>query len=111
MKCLDEGVDVPRSELAFFCASTGNPRQFIQRRGRVLRRHDNKSHATIHDLIVLPKRDSIENQDTIKGLVKSEMTRVYDFSSLALNSQESFRILEDELDFYGVNLYNINEEE
>src|SRR5690606_23876815 len=37
MKCLDEGVDVPRSELAIFCASTGNPRQFIQRRGRVLR--------------------------------------------------------------------------
>ena len=111
MKCLDEGVDVPRSELAFFCASTGNPRQFIQRRGRVLRRHDSKSHATIHDLIVLPKRDSIENQDAIKGLVKSEMARVYDFSSLSLNSQESFRILEDELDFYGINLYNINEEE
>lgn len=35
MKCLDEGVDVPRSELAIFCASTGNPRQFIQRRGRI----------------------------------------------------------------------------
>jgi len=111
MKCLDEGVDVPRSELAFFCASTGNPRQFIQRRGRVLRRHIEKSHATIHDLIVLPKRDSEENKDAIKGLVKSEMARVYDFSSLALNSHESFRILEDELDFYGINLYNINEEE
>ena len=39
MKCLDEGVDVPRSEMAIFCASTGNPRQFIQRRGRILRNH------------------------------------------------------------------------
>ena len=37
MKCLDEGVDVPRSELAIFCASTGNPRQFVQRRGRILK--------------------------------------------------------------------------
>lgn len=111
MKCLDEGVDVPRSELAFFCASTGNPRQFIQRRGRVLRKHDDKSHATIHDLIVLPKRDAIENQEAIKGLVKSEMARVYDFSSLAINSHESFRILEDELDFYNVDIYNLNEEE
>ncbi len=42
MKCLDEGVDVPRSELAIFCASTGNPRQFIQRRGRILRKHPDK---------------------------------------------------------------------
>lgn len=42
MKCLDEGVDVPRSELAIFCSSTGNPRQFIQRRGRVLRTHKDK---------------------------------------------------------------------
>ena len=55
MKCLDEGVDVPRSELAIFCASTGNPRQFIQRRGRVLRTHPKKSIATIHDLVVIPK--------------------------------------------------------
>ena len=51
MKCLDEGVDVPRSELAIFCASTGNPRQFIQRRGRILRKHPDKYIAIIHDLI------------------------------------------------------------
>jgi superfamily II DNA or RNA helicase len=55
MKCLDEGVDVPRSELAIFCASTGNPRQFIQRRGRVLRLHKDKTHAVIHDLVVVPR--------------------------------------------------------
>ena len=54
MKCLDEGVDVPRSELAIFCASTGNPRQFIQRRGRVLRTHNDKRYAVIHDLVVIP---------------------------------------------------------
>ena len=47
MKCLDEGVDVPRSELAIFCASTGNPRQFIQRRGRILRKHPDK-HIAIY---------------------------------------------------------------
>ena len=55
MKCLDEGVDVPRSEFAIFCASTGNPRQFIQRRGRVLRTHDDKRFAIIHDLVVIPQ--------------------------------------------------------
>ena len=54
MKCLDEGVDVPRSELAIFCSSTGNPRQFIQRRGRVLRTHKHKQMAELHDLVVVP---------------------------------------------------------
>ena len=60
MKCLDEGVDVPRSELAIFCASTGNPRQFIQRRGRILRKHPDKHIAIIHDLVVAPEFDSTE---------------------------------------------------
>lgn len=55
MKCLDEGVDVPRSELAIFCSSTGNPRQFIQRRGRILRIHPEKKMAELHDLVVVPE--------------------------------------------------------
>ena len=58
MKCLDEGVDVPRSEMAIFCASTGNPRQFIQRRGRILRKHPDKHIAIIHDLVVAPEVNS-----------------------------------------------------
>ena len=49
MKCLDEGVDVPRTEIAIFCSSTGNPRQYVQRRGRVLRLHDDKEKAIIYD--------------------------------------------------------------
>lgn len=111
MKCLDEGVDVPRSELAIFCSSTGNPRQFVQRRGRVLRTHDDKKFATIHDLIVLPDKNSIENIDTVKGLIVSELLRVNDFASLAMNSHDSFNILEEELNYYGINLYNLTEEE
>lgn len=54
MKCLDEGVDIPRAEHAIFCSSTGNPRQFVQRRGRVLRKCEDKEKAYIWDLIVLP---------------------------------------------------------
>ena len=54
MKCLDEGVDIPQTALAFFCASTGNPKQFIQRRGRVLRQAEGKDFAIIHDLVVIP---------------------------------------------------------
>lgn len=51
MKCLDEGVDVPRAETAIFCSSTGNPRQYIQRRGRILRKCEGKEVATIYDLV------------------------------------------------------------
>ncbi|MBK8330500.1 MAG: DEAD/DEAH box helicase family protein [Bacteroidetes bacterium] len=73
MKCLDEGVDVPRSELAIFCASTGNPRQFIQRRGRVLRLHKDKIHATIHDLVVVPEVSDESTFEMEKGLVKKNL--------------------------------------
>ena len=109
MKCLDEGVDVPRSELAIFCASTGNPRQFIQRRGRVLRLHKDKTHAVIHDLVVIPQigiDDSTYNME--RSLVKKELERVKDFASLALNKMDTYEALKDVLNFYNLNLYNEN---
>ena len=52
MKCLDEGVDVPSAETAIIMSSTSNPREYIQRRGRILRRHKNKELAVIYDMIV-----------------------------------------------------------
>ena len=54
MRCLDEGVDVPSTQVAYILASTSNPREFIQRRGRILRRSPGKEHAVIHDLVALP---------------------------------------------------------
>lgn len=107
MKCLDEGVDVPRSELAIFCSSSGNPRQFIQRRGRVLRVHKDKIFAVLHDLVVIP---DISGDDTIysmeKNLIKSELERVVDFSSLSLNKMDTYKILKPILDYYNLSLYD-----
>ena len=54
MKCLDEGVDVPSTDTAYILASSGNPREFIQRRGRILRKAHEKEYAYIHDLIAVP---------------------------------------------------------
>jgi superfamily II DNA or RNA helicase len=109
MKCLDEGVDVPRSELAIFCASTGNPRQFIQRRGRVLRQHKDKTHAVIHDLVVIPALGQNDKTYSMeRSLVKKELERVKDFSSLALNKMDTYDVLEDVLNFYNLNLYEEN---
>lgn len=107
MKCLDEGVDVPRSELAIFCASTGNPRQFIQRRGRVLRTHPDKKLAILHDLVVAPKvaaSDSTYQME--RSMLKSELLRVNNFATLSLNPFYAQQELNDIMNYYNLNLFN-----
>lgn len=107
MKCLDEGVDVPRSELAIFCASTGNPRQFIQRRGRVLRTHKDKQYAIIHDLVVVPKVSAASTSYKMEqSLLSKELKRVADFASLSENPSASQMELLNVMNFYGLNLFN-----
>jgi superfamily II DNA or RNA helicase len=109
MKCLDEGVDIPRSELAIFCSSTGNPRQFIQRRGRVLRTHEDKSFATIHDLVVVPEINSSDaNFEMEKRIVLNELQRVVDFSRLAMNKIDTYNALESTLKYYKLNINDLN---
>ena len=107
MKCLDEGVDVPRSELAIFCASTGNPRQFIQRRGRVLRKHPDKYMAEIHDLVVAPEISSTSASYKMEqSLLKGELLRVKNFSMLSENPSYSQMELKAVMEHYGLNMYN-----
>ena len=107
MKCLDEGVDVPRSELAIFCASTGNPRQFIQRRGRVLRTHKDKKYSYIHDLIVVPKvMSGTQSYRMEQSLLAGELKRVYDFSSMSENPSQAQMELLDVMNYYGLNLFD-----
>lgn len=106
MKCLDEGVDVPRSELAIFCASTGNPRQFIQRRGRVLRTHPDKTFAVIHDLVVVPNINDETTFEMEKNMIKKELERVVDFSNLAMNKIDTYNELRPILNHYNLNLYD-----
>lgn len=90
MKCLDEGVDVPRAEYGIFASSTGNPRQFIQRRGRLLRKHKEKTFAHIYDMVVVPDFRSPyyskEFWQMERSLVKGELTRVAYFANLASNN-------------------------
>ena len=107
MKCLDEGVDVPRSELAIFCASTGNPRQFIQRRGRVLRKHPDKYMAEIHDLVVAPEVSATSASYKMEQLLlKGELMRVKNFSMLSENPSYSQMELKAVMEHYGLNMYN-----
>ena len=90
MKCLDEGIDVPRAEYGIFASSTGNPRQFIQRRGRLLRRHPDKTFAQIYDMVVVPDFQSPyyskEFWNMERSLVRGELNRVAYFANLATNN-------------------------
>ena len=107
MKCLDEGVDVPRSELAIFCSSTGNPRQFIQRRGRVLRTHPDKKMAELHDLVVVPEVNPYSDSYRMEqSLLRGELARVNNFAQLSENPSYSELELREVLDHYGLNLSN-----
>lgn len=106
MKCLDEGVDVPRSELAIFCASTGNPRQFIQRRGRILRNHPDKHRAIIHDLVVIPVINSTDETFSMEvSLLRNELKRVRDFATMSENADYAYRELNEVLSYYGLSLF------
>jgi superfamily II DNA or RNA helicase len=114
MKCLDEGVDIPRAEYAIFCSSTGNPRQFIQRRGRILRTHDDKDFAVIHDLVVIPDFESSSKEsDTFKterSQVKKELERVMYFATLSENPYETEEVFKEVCDFYELDIYTIYNE-
>ena len=94
IRCLDEGIDIPAIKTAIILASTGNPRQFIQRRGRILRPYPGKEKATLFDMIVVPPeldRDALEVE---KKLVSKELKRFREFADLAINRDEASSILE-----------------
>ena len=83
IRCLDEGVDIPATSHALILASSRNPREFIQRRGRVLRTAPGKSIAHIHDAIVLPSGMDLEVP--IASMVRGELARAIEFGQYAEN--------------------------
>lgn len=112
MKCLDEGIDIPRAEHAIFCSSTGNPRQFIQRRGRVIRKSKNKEKAKIWDLIVTPPNILNESTDIEKNLFLGEVKRIVNFAALADNQIDIlYGELKDYCEQLRIDLFAILDEE
>lgn len=112
MKCLDEGVDIPRAEFAVFCSSTGNPRQFIQRRGRILRLHPDKHLAMIHDLVVAPDLSGKVNEETYnmeRNMVSKELERVAHFAFMSINQHFTLQVLEELGRAYEINLFTIHQ--
>lgn len=100
IRCLDEGIDVPACSTAYILASSRDPRQFVQRRGRILRRSPGKEVATIHDFIVVLPDGYEDHSDYAKRLIQSELGRVAEFSSLSENRADAYEILRPVLRAY-----------
>ena len=90
MKCLDEGVDVPSTKTAIILASSRNPAEFVQRRGRVLRIDNDKNRAVIHDVLALPpiSTNRVYTEMEKKVMVK-EVDRLGEFAMSADNPEHS----------------------
>ena len=86
-KVLDEGVDIPRIREAFVVASSTVEREWIQRRGRVLRRHRDKPYALVHDFLALPPAELVAHDQTnVQGITRTEFNRAYTFARHARNA-------------------------
>ena len=94
IRCLDEGINIPQIRKAILLASSGNPREFIQRRGRLLRNFEDKKIADIYDLVVFSDE---EDYDSIN---KIELKRVKEFLSIADNKDSYIAFFEPMFEKY-----------
>lgn len=101
IRCLDEGVNIPSIKTAFILASSTNPKEYVQRRGRVLRKFPGKEYATIYDFVTLPiPLDDISQYDldvieSVRSLAKREIDRIKDFAAIAENPYDSDFLIAD----------------
>jgi len=104
VKCLDEGVNVPSTKTAIILASSTNPREYIQRRGRVLRKHKGKEKATIYDFTVLPVGGYEEKELALleRKIFKKELKRIYEFIETSNNKAEIIPLINEIMIKYDV---------
>ena len=107
IKCLDEGMNIPGIRTAFIMASSTNPKEYIQRRGRVLRKSSGKRFAVIYDFITLPRSldstERVSNIDCEIALFMREKERLDDFVRLCENPSESYRLVDRINEYYQLN--------
>jgi superfamily II DNA or RNA helicase len=97
IKCLDEGIDVPDTDLAIILASDASERQFAQRRGRVLRASAGKAFATVVDVLVVPP-----STESATSVLKNEVRRFIEFAKSARNRMVAVNRLVHKLELYDI---------
>ena len=101
IRCLDEGINIPSIKSALILSSNDDYREFVQRRGRILRTYGNKKYANIYDVIVLPSYD-------MQGWAKIELRRFHEYARLALNWNDLEVELNDHLGAYGLTIEDVD---
>ena len=116
IRCLDEGVNIPSIRTAFILASSTNPKEYVQRRGRVLRKFTGKTHAVIYDFITLPiplaevAEYDPEVIESVKSLARREIIRLRDFAAIAENPFDSDSLIAEIQRSYNLDMRNEEEE-
>lgn len=101
IRCLDEGINIPSIKSALILSSNDDYREFVQRRGRILRLYDGKESAVIYDVVVLPSNEMTE-------WAKIELRRFHEYAKMSLNYEETESELEDMLIQYGLSIEDVD---
>lgn len=100
IRCLDEGINIPSIKSALILSSNDDYREFVQRRGRILRKYKGKKSADIYDVVVLPSA-------MCPKMAIIELRRYYEYAKLALNKEERLVEMQTLLSQYGLRLEDI----
>ena len=112
IKCLDEGVNIPGIQTAFIMSSSRNPKEFVQRRGRLLRKSNNKERAVIYDFITLPRNlDDVLPMDIEEDrtIIVGEIARMTEFGKLCDNPEVTDDLVNQIMTAYGY-FFDVDEE-
>ena len=101
IRCLDEGINIPSIKSALILSSNDDYREFVQRRGRILRKFNKKEYANIYDVVVLPSAD-------MQGWAKIELRRFNEYARLALNWADLEADLSAHLSTYGLSIEDVD---
>ena len=104
IKCLDEGVNIPITKNAIFIASGKNKREYIQRRGRVLRKHGDKV-SNIFDIVTLPPISVFEiDKESAVLFIVNEFERIIEFLDTSISKIRATDTINKKLLTYYLNL-------
>ena len=109
ISCLDEGVNIPSIRTAIITSSSENPKEYVQRRGRVLRKHPGKGYAVIYDMVAIPRNLDEHNNYNCTAelemkLLCREIARVQEFSKDSINPEESHSLIDKISESYGIEI-------
>lgn len=94
IKCLDEGIDIPTAKRGILLSSSTNPREYVQRIGRIIRQSENKTFAWLYDVCVSSVEDMDEEMMEVERKIRAlEIRRLKEIAEDAINYPEAIQII------------------